>query len=107
MVEEMRSLVDPRVHGAPRRLHLHFFAPPQEVLGTDRVEGLRIKTGDGTEDLPVGLVFRSIGYLGVPVPACRSTRHNKIVPTADHRWSVARSGSASTPPAGSSAAPPA
>jgi ferredoxin--NADP+ reductase len=64
---------------------LHFFAPPQEVLGTDRVEGLTIKRGDGVETLPVGLVFRSIGYLGVPVPGVPFDEANKIVPTADHR----------------------
>ncbi len=85
MVEEMRSWSTRESTGAPRRLHLHFFAPPQEVLGTDRVEGLRIKKGDGTEDLPVGLVFRSIGYLGVPVPGVPFDADNKIVPTAEHR----------------------
>jgi len=85
MVEEMRSWSTRESTGAARRLHLHFFAPPQEVLGTDRVEGLRIKRGDGTEDLPVGLVFRSIGYLGVPVPGVPFDADNKIVPTEDHR----------------------
>jgi ferredoxin--NADP+ reductase len=85
MVDEMRSWSTRESTGAPRRLHLHFFAPPQEVLGSDRVEGLRIKAGDGTEDLPVGLVFRSIGYLGVPVPGVPFDADNKIVPTAEHR----------------------
>ena len=85
MVDEMRSWSTREGTGAPRRLHLHFFAPPQEVLGTERVEGLRIKAGDGTEDLPVGLVFRSIGYLGVPVPGVPFDEANKIVPTAEHR----------------------
>ncbi|WP_344607723.1 FAD-dependent oxidoreductase [Sporichthya brevicatena] len=85
MVDEMRSWSTRERTGAERRLHLHFYAPPQEVLGTDRVEGLRIKAGDGSEDLPVGLVFRSIGYLGVPVPGVPFDEANKVVPTADHR----------------------
>lgn len=85
MVEEMRSWSTRESTGAPRRLHLHFFAPPVEVLGTERVEGLRIKAGDGTEDLPVGLIFRSIGYLGVPVPGVPFDAESKIVPTAEHR----------------------
>jgi ferredoxin--NADP+ reductase len=85
MVDEMRSWSTRESTGAPRRLHLHFYAPPQEVLGTDRVEGLRIKAGDGTEDLPVGLVFRSIGYLGVPIPGVPFDEANRVVPTADHR----------------------
>lgn len=85
MVDEMRSWSTRETTGAPRRLHFHFFAPPQEVLGTERVEGLRIKAGDGTEDIPVGLVFRSIGYLGVPVPGVPFDEGNKIVPTEDHR----------------------
>ncbi len=85
LVEELRSWSTRESTGAPRRLHVHFFAPPVAVVGTDRVEGLAIKRGDGVEELPVGLVFRSIGYLGVPVPGVPFDAENKIVPTAEHR----------------------
>ncbi|BBG01288.1 MULTISPECIES: FAD-dependent oxidoreductase [Pseudonocardia] len=61
--------------GDPRRVHLHFFARPDRVLGTDRVEGLRVErteyTGDGSvrgtgvyTDYPVGAVYRAVGYTG-------------------------------------------
>lgn len=68
----------------PRSIHLRFLVSPEEILGEDgRVVGLRIvrneltKDGTGrvrprptgeTEILPVGLVFRSVGYRGTPVP---------------------------------------
>jgi ferredoxin--NADP+ reductase len=69
----------------PRRLVLRFLVSPQELYGNEanQVTGMRIvhnelyATDDGAlrpratdvvEDLPVGLVFRSVGYQGVPLP---------------------------------------
>ncbi|MCR3747091.1 FAD-dependent oxidoreductase [Lentzea californiensis] len=57
-----------------RRLHLHFLEAPVEVLGTDRVTGLRTETqeltGDGNvrgtgvfTDWDVQAVYRAVGYL--------------------------------------------
>jgi ferredoxin--NADP+ reductase len=71
--------------GKARRLILRFLVSPAEILddGMGRVGGLRLvrnklyATETGTlqpkptgefEDLPVGLVFRSVGYRGVPLP---------------------------------------
>lgn len=68
--------------GAPKRIHLHFLVSPVEIIGSDRVESIVLahnelyETEDGnvrpraTERrtiLPVGLVFRAIGYQGVPL----------------------------------------
>ncbi|MEK7823966.1 MAG: FAD-dependent oxidoreductase [Candidatus Eisenbacteria bacterium] len=71
--------------GKPRRLNIRFLVSPHELLGDGggRVAGLRLAknrlvkgptgavvtepTGE-TEELPVGLVFRSVGYRGVPLP---------------------------------------
>ncbi|WP_424188149.1 FAD-dependent oxidoreductase [Actinokineospora sp. G85] len=59
----------------PRKLHLHFFHAPAEVLGADgKVTGLRTErtelTGDGTvrgtgvfHDWDVQAVYRAVGYL--------------------------------------------
>ncbi|HQE47697.1 MAG TPA: FAD-dependent oxidoreductase, partial [Rhodoglobus sp.] len=59
--------------GSSRRLHLHFFARPVEVLGTDSVEGFRYErtepdgaggvrgTGEFRE-VPVQAVYRAVGY---------------------------------------------
>ena len=71
--------------GKRRRLILRFLVSPVEVLddGAGAVGGLRLvrnklyATETGTlqpkptgefEDLPVGLLFRSVGYKGVPLP---------------------------------------
>ena len=71
--------------GKPKRLHVRFLVSPVEVLGDARghVSGLRLArnrlvaaAGGGIsaestgafEDLPVGLVFRSVGYRGVALP---------------------------------------
>ncbi|MEK7330809.1 MAG: NADP oxidoreductase, partial [Candidatus Eisenbacteria bacterium] len=71
--------------GKPRRLNIRFLVSPHELLGDGggRVAGLRLAknrlvkgptgavvtepTGE-TEELPAGLVFRSVGYRGVPLP---------------------------------------
>ncbi|MFN8421403.1 MAG: NADP oxidoreductase, partial [Anaerolineae bacterium] len=67
----------------PRRIHMRFLVSPAELLGTDHVEAiklvknelqagsdgtLRAKATDQFETMPVGLVFRSIGYKGVSLP---------------------------------------
>ncbi len=64
--------------GASRRLHLHFYHSPVEILGEDRVEGIRFErttpTGDGSvvgtgefRDFPVQAVYRAVGYFGSPI----------------------------------------
>ncbi|MFE5408378.1 FAD-dependent oxidoreductase [Microbacterium sp. NPDC056569] len=65
--------------GASRRLHLHFYHSPVEVLGSERVEGLRFErtepVGDsglvqGTgefREIAVQQVYRAVGYYGTPV----------------------------------------
>jgi ferredoxin--NADP+ reductase len=71
--------------GKPRSLTLRFLVSPVALMGNDTgdVSGMRlvrnrlVATPTGTlqaqptdhfEDLPVGLVFRSVGYRGVPLP---------------------------------------
>lgn len=81
--------------GKPRRLHIRFLTSPTEIIGdeTGQVTKLKLvknalvasesgslnaKATDQFEELPVGLVFRSVGYRGVPLPG---------VPFHD-RWGV-------------------
>jgi ferredoxin--NADP+ reductase len=64
--------------GKRKRVVLRFLASPVEILGTDRVEGVRIvrneiddelrarSTGE-EEVLECGLVLRSVGYRGAPM----------------------------------------
>jgi ferredoxin--NADP+ reductase len=84
-VEILRGYARRPLTGKPRRLTLRFLVSPVEVLGDDagRVRAIRLvrnelyATDTGTlqarptnqlEELPAGLVFRSVGYRGVPVP---------------------------------------
>ena len=68
--------------GKRRRIVLRFLVSPVEILGTDRVEGIRIvhnelvegddgslraRPTDVTEEIDCGLVFRSIGYRGTRI----------------------------------------
>jgi ferredoxin--NADP+ reductase len=69
--------------GKRRRIVLRFLVSPVEILGDERVAGIRfvhnelVKADDGsirprptelTEELDCGLVFRSIGYRGTRIP---------------------------------------
>jgi ferredoxin/flavodoxin---NADP+ reductase len=68
--------------GKPRRIVLRFLVSPVEILGEDQVEGIRIchnelvgddsgairaRPTDRFEEIGCGLVFRSIGYRGLPL----------------------------------------
>jgi ferredoxin--NADP+ reductase len=72
--------------GAPRRIEFHFNAKPIEVLGRDRVEGLRLEHPDGaTEDLDVQLVLRSAGYRGVAIDGVPFNAEAGTIEVVDHR----------------------
>ncbi len=71
------ALRDPS-EDSQRRLHFHFLRRPVEVLGTDRVEGLRTEvmelTGDGNvrgtgeyETQEAQSLYRAVGYLSSPL----------------------------------------
>ncbi|WP_285628801.1 FAD-dependent oxidoreductase [Actinoallomurus iriomotensis] len=80
----------------PRRLDLRFWLRPVEILGTGRVEGLRLErttlnaegrvVGTGEyETLPVGLVLRSVGYQSVPLPGVPFDARAYVVPNEGGR----------------------
>jgi ferredoxin--NADP+ reductase len=80
----------------PRRLDLRFWMRPVEILGTDRVEGLRLEhtalndegrvVGTGEyETLPVRLVLRSVGYQSVPLPDVPFDPRAYVVPNESGR----------------------
>jgi ferredoxin--NADP+ reductase len=84
-VEIIQSYAGRASRGYPKRLVLRFLVSPLEILGDEngRVRGIRVAknelyedgrgglrprpTGE-TEELPVELVFRSVGYTGVALP---------------------------------------
>jgi ferredoxin--NADP+ reductase len=72
--------------GAPRRVIIHFHSTPTEILGTDRVEGIRFTKPDGsTYDIVAQQVFRSVGYFGIPLPGVPFDDKNGVIPVIDHR----------------------
>ena len=77
--------------GLPRRLDMRFWLRPVEILGTDRVEGLRLErttldddgrvAGTGEfETIPAGIVLRSVGYQSVPLPGVPFDARAYVVP---------------------------
>lgn len=93
--------------GAPRRIVLHFLASPVEILGSERVEALvvvhnelyesedgsmRPQPTDRRTTLPVGLVFRAIGYQGVPLPGIPFDAMAGVIPNQAGRIIDPRTG---------------
>ncbi len=81
----------------PKRLHIKFFTSPLEVLGGERVEGLRcektrvvdgraVGTGE-TFDIPCGLVIAAIGYRAEPIEGVPYDADRGIIPNDEGRVS--------------------
>jgi ferredoxin--NADP+ reductase len=76
MVKTLEDLRGNEVKGAKRRLHLHFFSSPAEILEQDgKVAGIKIERTklDGTgnvkptgefREFPIQAVYRAVGYFG-------------------------------------------
>ncbi|MFC0626189.1 FAD-dependent oxidoreductase [Kribbella deserti] len=79
VVDTLLKYLEAEPTGAEHRIHIHLCHAPIEVLGTDKVEGLRTERtelqGDGTArgtgeyvDTPVQAVYRAVGYLSSHLP---------------------------------------
>jgi ferredoxin/flavodoxin---NADP+ reductase len=80
-VDILRGYSEREPEGKRRRIVLRFLVSPLELLGDEHVTGIRICrnelrddgsglracTTDTIEELPCGIVFRSIGYRGIPL----------------------------------------
>jgi ferredoxin/flavodoxin---NADP+ reductase len=76
MVKTLEDLRSNEITGAKRRLHLHFFSAPVEILEKDgKVAGIKIERTklDGTgnvkttgefREFPIQAVYRAVGYFG-------------------------------------------
>jgi ferredoxin--NADP+ reductase len=86
--------------GKHRRIVLRFLVSPLEILGSERVEGIRIghnelahdesgeirpRPKDTSEEIECGLVFRSIGYRGTPLEGLPFDERRAIVPNEGGR----------------------
>ena len=82
--------------GASRRLHLHFWANPVEVLGDEqgRVSGFRyertrpdgaggvVGTGE-IREIPVQAVYRAVGYFGSPLEEIPFDDRRGVIPNRE------------------------
>ncbi|MBA2630069.1 MAG: FAD-dependent oxidoreductase [Thermoleophilaceae bacterium] len=94
-VEILTGYAGRRPEGKPRRIVLRFLVSPVEILGEDRVTGIRIcrnqlaadsagavraRATDALEDIDCGLVFRSIGYRGTPLEDLPFDHARAVIP---------------------------
>ena len=96
----LRDFSERTSDGKPRQIILRFLQSPLEVLGDEKVEAikmvknelylndqgvLRPRATEETETIPIDLVFRSVGYRGVPVPDVPFYDRWGIIPNIDGR----------------------
>jgi ferredoxin--NADP+ reductase len=103
-IEILREFATRGRTGKPRLLTIRFLVSPVELLGDDQgrvramrivknrlVEGksgaLRAEPTDQIEELPVGLVFRSVGYRGVALAGLPFDERSGVVPNEGGRVS--------------------
>lgn len=91
------EFADRPVHPTNRRVVFRYLVSPVEILGTQRVEGLRItnnklveidgalkaKPTEHTEELDASLVLRSTGFRGRPLPGLPFDERHEVIPN-DH-----------------------
>ncbi|TBN58452.1 pyridine nucleotide-disulfide oxidoreductase [Glaciihabitans arcticus] len=83
------------VGGASRRLHLHFYAKPLEVLGEEgRVTGYRwertkpdgaggvVGTGE-IREIPIQALYRAVGYFGSPLDGIPFDEKRGVIPNRE------------------------
>jgi ferredoxin/flavodoxin---NADP+ reductase len=85
--------------GKRRRIMLRFLVSPVEILGDERVEGVRVCRNelreeggalracatDATEVIECGIVFRSIGYKGIPLEGLPFDERRGVIPNEGGR----------------------
>ena len=90
-VAVLHELAAREPEGKPRRVVFRFFESPVALLGEERVEGIELVRNeldeneravptDVHETLACGLVFRSVGYLGVELPGVPFDARNGTIP---------------------------
>lgn len=73
---------------AGRRLVLRFHSVPLAAHGSDRVRAVQVSDpGTGSRDIPAGLLIRSIGSRGVPIPGLPFDPDSGVIPNVAGRVS--------------------
>jgi ferredoxin--NADP+ reductase len=89
-VAHLREYAARAAAGKPRAIRLRFLLSPVAIHGDSRVEaielvrnelvdGRAVPTGE-TETIPCGIVFRSVGYRGVPLPGVPFDERSRTIP---------------------------
>lgn len=79
---------------ASRRLHLHFYSRPVEVVGPDRVTAFRYErtepNGEGgvrgtseIRELPIQAIYRAVGYFGSPLDGIPFDEKRGVIPNRE------------------------
>jgi ferredoxin--NADP+ reductase len=95
-VSVLQELAAREPEGKPRRVVFRFFESPVAILGEERVGGIelvrneldendRAVATDVHETLSCGLVFRSVGYLGVELPGVPFDARSGTIPNEGGR----------------------
>jgi ferredoxin/flavodoxin---NADP+ reductase len=99
-VQILKQLAEESPQGHPRQIIPRFLVSPVEIIGEERVAAIKVvknelyQREDGTlrprptdeyETIPVGLVFRSIGYHGVALPDVPFDATSGVIPNQDGR----------------------
>ena len=89
-VEHLRSYAARAPEGKPRAIRLRFLRSPVAILGEERVEAIelvrnelvdgRAKPTQDREVIECGIVFRSVGYRGIPLPGVPFDERSCTVP---------------------------
>jgi ferredoxin--NADP+ reductase len=101
-IDYMRAYAEIGSRGKPRRVYFRFLISPVEILaGPDgKIAGVRcernklVPTDDGDlkavgtgefELIPAGMVLRSVGYKGTPLPGVPYNSRSGVIPNVDGR----------------------
>jgi ferredoxin--NADP+ reductase len=99
-VEVLREYADRAPAGKRRTIRLRFCVSPVAILGEDRVEGIEIvrnrlvadeagrvsaEPTQERETIPCGIIFRSVGYLGVELPGLPFDARRATIPNEGGR----------------------
>ncbi len=96
-MKELRAFAERGLSGKPKRYHIHFYRSPVELKGAGRLEGVVLERNElagepfaqkargvgDLEELSCGLLFRSVGYRGLPLPGLPFDEQRGVVPN-DH-----------------------
>ena len=95
-LDYLRAYTEIGATGKPRRVHFRFLLSPVEIIGEDgKIVAVKLErnelrpsvSGDikasGTgefETIPAGMILRSVGYKGIPLPGVPFDARNGVIP---------------------------